>query len=198
MSYLVIVAVLLLSLLLLFLQWRGWSKQISFKSAREMYLGNWGECSLYFKLFLMVGSFFTQTPLLCVAVLQSQFVPWCSRSQWEKFHWAWLGLAPLPHLWALLTGSACIILFIFCCFWLATWWESTCELLSDGSKTGTCASAGSVAEALAIRLKWRTQLCSSGVIHSSFQGLELSLEMSEHENLNCDFTCTSGYFSWCS
>lgn len=43
--------------------------------------------------------------------------------------------------------------------------------------------------------KWRTQLCSSGVMRSSFEGLGLSLEISEQENINCDFTCTSGYVS---
>lgn len=46
--------------------------------------------------------------------------------------------------------------------------------------------------------KWRTQLCSRGTIHSSSELLELSLEISYHEKLNCVFTYTSGYFSWCS
>lgn len=90
--------------------------------------------------------------LLCCSCLSA-----CSdapgASGWEKFPWAWLGLAPLPHLWALFNGSACIILFIFCCFWLATQWESTCELLCDGSALGMCASAGSLAEALAARVQ---------------------------------------------
>lgn len=60
------------------------------------------------------------------------------------------------------------------------------------------ASAGSLAEHWPLGFKWRTQLCSSGIMHSSSEGLGFSLEISEHENPNCDFTCTSGYFSWCS
>lgn len=58
-----------------------------------------------------------------------------------------------------------------------------------------CASAGSLAEARPRGFKGRAQLCSSAVTHSSFEGLGLSMEISEPENLNCDFTSTSGYFT---
>lgn len=119
-------------------------------------------------------------------------------SGWEKFNWAWLGLVPLPHLWTLLAGSVCIILFIFCCFWLTTQREGPCELPCDGSPLVCAYLLGVLPRHRPLGFKGRTQLCSSGVTHSSFEGLGLSLEISEHENLNCDFTCTSGYFSWCS
>lgn len=119
-----------------------------------MYLVNWGECFLYFRLFLVVSSSFTQIPpVCCYAVTLSTCPDAAGASGWEKFHWAWLGLAPSPHFWALLTGSVCIIHFILCCFWLAAQWESPCEFLCDGSTLGLCASAGSLAQALATRVQ---------------------------------------------
>lgn len=157
---------------------------------------NWGESSLYFKLFLVVSSSSTHTPPVCCCNTLSMCPDAPGAKGWEKFHWACLGLAPLPHLWALLTGSACIILFIFCCFWLAPQWEKAPVNCCAMGVLGVCASAGSLARHWPLGFKWRTQLCSTGVMHSSFEGLGLSWEISEHENLNCDFTCTSGYFSW--
>lgn len=58
-----------------------------------------------------------------------------------------------------------------------------------------CASAGSLAEALA----GGVQVEDTAVFQWSnaffLKGLGLSLEISEQENINCDFTCTSGYVS---